>query len=262
MKLLVTDLDGTLLDAGKKVQPRDRKALQEAAANGIEICLASGRMDQELVQVMEEVGGVYHRISQNGAFVFTKDNRLLQSSTFEPKLAKQLLEAALPYDFVSLVCVDQTVYIPKKTEASEQVASRMFAPFVVEPDILRLLDQNLIPCKFSFFGDLDKLKKMQRELKEKFPGKMETFISDKDCLDLMPLGTSKGAGVRVLIKELGIHPEEVVCVGDAFNDLSMFEVTPYSFAMAHGPEEVRRSASQVVHSVAEAVAYAHIRGAS
>ncbi|MGC5328113.1 HAD family hydrolase [Brevibacillus sp. SYSU BS000544] len=254
MKLFVTDLDGTLLDSGKKVTQRDRLALQQVASEGIEICLASGRMDQELIYVMEEIGGVYHRISQNGAYVYTKEGKLLQSTTFDVEVAKELFQIALEYQFVSLVCIDQSIYIPQKTAESRLVENRMFAPFIEQPDILDRLTKEFSPCKLSFFGDLDKLKKLQKEVETRFPNGMDSFISDKDCLDLMPPGTSKGAGLGVLLQEIGMKPAEVACVGDAFNDLSMFEFTPHSFAMAHSPEEIRKKARHVVDSVADAVA--------
>lgn len=252
MKLFVTDLDGTLLDEGRQVLPRDKQALREAAAMGLEICLASGRMDEELVKVMREVGIDCHRISQNGAFVTTKEDKLLQSSSFDPSLAKQLLEVASAYEFVTLIGVGQTVYLQRKTEASELIQQRMFAPFIVEPQIAGRLEEH-VPCKLSFFGDITKLKQMQQVMESRFGGQMETFVSDKDCLDVMPFGTSKGSAVQALIKELGIEAQEVACIGDAFNDISMLRVTPHSFAMGHGPDEVRQSARHVVDSVAEAI---------
>ncbi|MGD8190798.1 HAD family hydrolase [Brevibacillus ginsengisoli] len=252
MKLFVTDLDGTLLDKGRQVRSSDKQALQEAAAMGIEICLASGRMDVELVKVMREVGGNYHRISQNGAFVTTKDNELLQTETFEPILAKQLIEIASPYDFATLIGINQTVYTPGETEAIQAIQQRMFTTFQVDPDIADKFERQT-PCKLSFFGDITKLRALQAELAQKHGNSVETFISDKDCLDVMPAGVSKGRGLQALMNKLGITSDEVACIGDAFNDVSMFKVARHSFAMGHGPEEVRKAAVQVVDSVAEAI---------
>ncbi len=69
----------------------------------------------------------------------------------------------------------------------------------------------------------------------------------------MPLSVSKGDALKRLIKELGIAPEEIACIGDSFNDLSMFALTPHSFAMSASREEILSRASKVVHSVAEAI---------
>lgn len=252
MKLFVTDLDGTLLDESRQVVSRDKRALQELSEMGIEICLASGRMDIELVKVMKEVGGTYHRISQNGAFVTTKDDRLLQAGTFKPELAKQLVEIAAPYEFVTLIGVNQTVYTRNEDEATQAIQKRMFTSFQIDPQITDKFEQ-LTPCKISFFGDMAKLRQLQDKLSSQLGDQVETFVSDKDCLDVMPAGVSKGYGLLALMKELGIQPGEVACVGDAFNDISMFQVATHSFAMGHGPEEVRKSARHVVNSVAEAI---------
>ncbi len=253
IKLIVSDLDGTLLNHAKRVEKTDRAALAQAEKAGIAICLASGRMDRELQLVMEEAGGCYHRISQNGAYVYTRDAKLLAAKSFEPGVARELYRMAQPYDLVGLICVGQTIYIPRRTEASARIEARMFEPFCERADIVDAIGPGLVPCKLSFFGEMARLTRMQAEMNARFSGRIDTYVSDVDCLDVMPSAVSKGAGLEVLIAELGIRPEEVACVGDSFNDVSMFALTPHSFAMAHSHPDVKRAAARVVRSVAEAV---------
>ena len=59
----------------------------------------------------------------------------------------------------------------------------------------------------------------------------------------------------MLMDHLGLRPEEVACVGDSYNDLSLFQITKHSFAMKHGEKQVRDSANHTVESVSEVVDY-------
>jgi HAD superfamily hydrolase (TIGR01484 family) len=157
IKLIVSDLDGTLLDHSKKVAARDREALQQATDQGIGLCLASGRMHVEMKQVMEEIGIEAHSVSQNGAFVHLRDGRLLHSKLFAPALAAELFDIAGPYDLVKLICSGEANYITHLSEASDSIQARMFQPFIVHPHPEEAFTRDLPVCKFSFFGDLETL---------------------------------------------------------------------------------------------------------
>lgn len=252
IKLFVSDLDGTLLDDDKKVPDENRDALLQLASEGVEICLASGRTHGELSQVMDNLGCVCHRVSQNGSFVYTSNEQLLHQTAFDPELAKRLYAAASKYGFAEMISVGQTLYTPRKTAAVKYVESRMFKPFVERPDLVESFDHQFAPCKLSFFGEMDRLREMQAAMKDAFAGQVDAVIADVDCVDLMPIHVSKGAGLKVLIQRLGISPDELAAVGDSFNDLPMFALTPHSFAMHHSQPEVRQSARHTIHSVAEA----------
>ncbi|WP_397386995.1 HAD-IIB family hydrolase [Paenibacillus sp. ClWae2A] len=121
-------------------------------------------------------------------------------------------------------------------------------------DLEGAITTDQIRCsKFSYFGVMDELIQLEAKLNQMFSGQIETFISDHDCLDVMPCNVSKGDALKLLIHKLGISPDEIACIGDSFNDLSMFALTPHSFAISESHEEIRSRTSTIVHSVAEAI---------
>jgi Cof subfamily protein (haloacid dehalogenase superfamily) len=255
IKLIVSDLDGTLLDQSKKVSQRERDALHQIRGQGIELCLASGRMHSDIRMVMEEIGIEAHSVSQNGAFIHHRDGQFLQSTLFQPALAGQIFELAKPYELVKLFCSGETNYITHMTEASAIIQSRMFQPFVIHEQAGTALVHDLRVCKFSFFGEMEQLMKVKEELKDRLGDHITMYIAERDCLDIMPLHVSKGTALPALLERIGLHPEEIACIGDNFNDISMFELTPHSFAMKTAHPEVRETATYQVDSVAEAIAY-------
>jgi Cof subfamily protein (haloacid dehalogenase superfamily) len=258
IKLIVSDLDGTLLNHSHKVSPREREALLLIQEQGVELCLASGRMHSEIKQVMDEIGMAAHSVSQNGAFIHHKDGQFLQSKLFEPALAAQIFELARPYELVKLFCSGEANYITHLTEASDLIQSRMFHPFVVYEKAGTDLERDFPICKFSFFGDMERLKQVKEELTDRLGEHLTMYIAERDCLDIMPLNVSKGTALPALLEHMGLRPEEIACIGDNFNDISMFGLTPHSFAMKTAHPEVQAAASHQVESVAEAIGYIHL----
>ncbi|MBY9079429.1 Cof-type HAD-IIB family hydrolase [Paenibacillus sp. HN-1] len=260
IKLIVSDLDGTLLDRNRQISETDRIAVKDAQQSGYEICFASGRMFTELQMVMNTCEGRFHAVSQNGSTVHTKDFVILSSSFFNSELAVQLLKLSRTFQTEHFIySVDDCFYLEERTERILPLESRIMSSSTERKDLEDALQLNeIIACRFSYFGELEKLRLMQTELARLFQDEIAIYISDKDCLEVMPARVSKAAGLAVLVKHLGLQPNEVACVGDSFNDIPMFSFTPHSFAMITAPDEVKKEARHVVSSVAEAIQKIHI----
>lgn len=260
IQLFVTDLDGTLLDKHKRIDLANQHALSKIAQSGLQICLATGRNELEIEEAIEDQYRTSHRISQNGAQIYTVDGKLLRSAMFESDLAYQVYQTAELSGLFDGVIVDGIV---KHTYGDEM--KRFFETkhrphlrigdsniFEETNDIARKIGTSMFPTKFSYFGSIAKLKMLERNIQQKFPGKIDSFIVDKNCLDFMPKNINKGTALHVLLKHLRLRSDQIACVGDSHNDLSMFELTPYCFAMKSAPEEVKNQANYIVTSVAEA----------
>ncbi|GLX70550.1 HAD family hydrolase [Paenibacillus glycanilyticus] len=255
IKLIVSDLDGTLLDHNRQIIERDRQAVRKAYESGFTICIASGRMNSEIQMVMEPFAQPFHAVGQNGATVRLNNARLLGAKEFTPELSAQLLQAVPRDAFINFIhCTNDDYFARVRSEAIMPYEARVMTSSSVHDDLEQALASDELRCsKMVYFGELERLNQLEEQLNRTFGDRIETFISDKDCLDVMPRNVSKGTGISLLIKELGIKPEEIACIGDSFNDLSMFALTPHSYAMAQSPEEIRNRANTVVNSVAEAI---------
>ncbi|BCG59305.1 haloacid dehalogenase [Paenibacillus sp. URB8-2] len=256
IKLIVSDLDGTLLDHSRRISASDWTAVKQAFQEGYEFCIASGRMHSEIKILMEEFHGRYYTVSQNGATIYKKDKELVANYFFEPEVSSQILQFSSRHNhFVNFIhCTDDSFYLEKRTDATIPYESRILTSCSVRGDLVSALENGEIKsCKYSFFGDLDKLMLLNAELQNQFAGKIESFISERDCLDVMPLNVNKGVGLTFIMQELGLSPNEVACIGDSFNDVSMFALTNHSFAMRGSHADVKKKATNVINSVAEAI---------
>jgi Cof subfamily protein (haloacid dehalogenase superfamily) len=254
IKMIVSDLDGTLLDWNKEISSNDAAAVQKAVDAGIDFCLASGRMDNEIGEILKSLGQKFHRISQNGAFIFTKDDMQLHSMTFTSDLAFQIYEKTRIHDFITLVCNFDTNFVEQRNEIVIKLEERMFHPIVEQRDMLESIKNAAItPSKITVLGEHEAVVNFEETIKKSFGDQVDTFISEKQCLDIMPKNISKGNALMKLIEHLGMKPEEIACIGDSFNDIPMFQLTPNSYVMSHAHPNVKKEANDVVDTVHEAI---------
>lgn len=253
IKLIVSDLDGTLIHHHTSIRPEDLEALAAAEQAGIAISFASGRMYPEIDSVMKDINRRVHAISQNGAYVHTSEGTLISHHAFDRELILELAAAAEGTPFLTMLCSPDSYMVERMTDHAKLIGKRLMAPFHEIPDVRDRLGIELMCGKLSFFGEVAELHKLQHRLLEQYHGRIDAYIADIDCLDVMPLGVSKGTGLHALLARLGLQPDEVVCIGDSFNDLAMFAETPHSFAMASSHPEVQAKAAHTARHVEEVV---------
>lgn len=253
IKLLVSDLDGTLIDKNKQVASHDLEALKKLRVHNVDICLASGRMDNEILEVAKVFGDQFHRVSQNGAFVITNEHVSLHSQTFEHELAKRLYESTCSDRNITIICSDNTNFVAQIDDVIRKIEERFFFPIKEEGDMVKAIGKSLVPSKISVLSHHEEILEMQKAIQDVFHEDVDTFVSEEGCLDIMPKNISKGNALLILLKHLQLDPEEIACIGDSFNDIPMFKLTPNSFAMWHGHEDVKKEASYVVERVSDAV---------
>ncbi|WP_458413588.1 HAD family hydrolase [Schinkia sp. CFF1] len=253
IKMIFSDLDGTLLSIDNKVQDDDIKAIHRALGHGIEFCLASGRKDIDIQAVSKMIGSNFHRISQNGAFVFSNENQELHRTSFDPMIARKLYERISNENVVTILSTIDKEYVEKKDGIISQIEKRLFSPIVEDIELKGNIGKSIHASKIIINGDEETLQKLQKDLAEAYPKELDTFISETHILDVMPKNISKGNAVQILLKHTGLNANQIACIGDSYNDIPMFHLTDNSFAMATAHPEVKKEANYVVDSVAEAI---------
>ncbi len=253
IRLFATDLDGTLLNDQKTVNHDDRDALGQLHNQGIRRCLASGRLRSEMIKVAQSLEGSFDLICQNGAHVETAEGEVLLERRFTPDLAISLYPLLTAHDVLVVTCLPDKDIIETHTTRAIAVEKRLYQPYQEMPDLPTRIGNDILPSKFSLFGDMADLKQVERRLHETFSEEITTYVSDFDCLDIMPGEVSKGAGLAILMNRLHLTKDDTACIGDSFNDVSMFSVAKYSFAMDHAVPGVKEQSTMTATCVADAV---------
>jgi Cof subfamily protein (haloacid dehalogenase superfamily) len=260
LKLFVTDLDGTLLGKSNHIIKQDIKAIDDLKNSDVDFAIASGRSDQDITEIMKLINQTAHRISQNGAFVYNKKNELLNGETFPLELSKQLFAAiTMEEHFVAVSTADE-IYTTMQTEITEEFEKNVYHPLTIEPNLNSLIGKTVHPSKITVIGETTDILRLKDKMDQTFQGKMESFLSDKYCVDFVPKEITKGSGLTHLLNNLHIRPHEIACIGDSFNDIQMLQFTPNSYAMSTAHPEVQKHAAHVVNHVYEAIEHLRTQG--
>jgi Cof subfamily protein (haloacid dehalogenase superfamily) len=253
IRLFVTDLDDTLLNAKKQVDQHNLDALAKLQQTGVQIAVASGRNEIEIDTVITNIPGNFHRICQNGAAVYVHTDECIYSSKFDVQLAKQLYRVGKAIGIPFFLSTSDQLYLSQEIISLTDHGDEIAAPLSYDPAIEKRIGVDLFPDKICFVGEQQELIAAKQQILADFKEEVDAFISGPHYLDIMPIGTNKGNGIRHLAEHLGIANDEIACIGDSENDLSMFHTIPHSFVMKVAKPSVQQKAKYPVESVAEAV---------
>ncbi|WP_082234839.1 Cof-type HAD-IIB family hydrolase [Halobacillus massiliensis] len=253
IKLFISDLDGTLLGMNHFIKEEDIKAIKEITDQNMDLVVASGRMDLDISEVLKKVEVSGHRVSQNGAFVHDLNEHPIYSAAFHTDIARQVMDFIKEEPMVKTVSTKDFIYTDENSKWVDIISEQLFQDVIIEPELTSKFGDEIIPAKITLHGKEDDVILAHSRLKKQFSQELDIFISHESCVDIMPKEINKGNGIRTLLTQLQIKPEEVACIGDSFNDLAMFEVTPHSYAMSTAHPDVQDKAAYVVDHVYEAI---------
>lgn len=117
---------------------------------------------------------------------------------------------------------------------------------ITVPCFLDVIDFPVAKC--LIVGNPEPLAVLEQEMKVELEGKLNVFRSEPFFLELVPNGIDKAHSLAVLLEELKMKPEEMIAVGDGFNDLSMIKFAGLGVAMSNAQEVVRQEADYITLS--------------
>lgn len=268
IKLLVSDLDGTFLMKrpvnGKVVSKENFEAMMRFREAGGTFVTASGRHHEFSYSLMDELGFTFDMIGTNGATLI-HNNALLEHNHPARHVVREVVEELVKPEYegqLDVIGVDLSfVY---SFGRGEKWAKDIFK--VLEEDgtiggvsdipLLEWLNNRKMPDITAIsvmVKDPSRLHEWIAYLRDKFDRHYDIYASGEMYIDMMRPGINKGHGVRSIMKLYGLEEHEVAVVGDNQNDISMFFTTPHSYVMSTATPQVKKYASKVVESVAEAI---------
>lgn len=253
IQIFATDLDGTLLKENHYITQQDKEAIQYLHNKGVEVTIATGRSDNEIKKIYEELDITGHRISQNGTFVYSKENEHIFSQTFSHTLSKKLFNYLYDYDLPCLISNFNDIHYAKDISMVHTLQPLFKTPLIYKPELFDGIEKKHPTSKFMLLGDTAALISLEKEINQSFPDEVSTFLSAQMCLDIVPKGADKSHALTALLKSKQISPTHTASVGDSFNDIHMLSLTQHSYAMKDAPPIIQSHAGKIVSHVHEAV---------
>lgn len=248
IKLIASDLDGTLLLNGAQSLPEEIFPLiRELKKQGILFVAASGRQYPNMRRLFDPVAEEMAFISENGALA-VKDEKVLYQDNFDPALAREIAEAIDAREGSEFSCATRDFYyIRPKTQHYLELMTKVVK---TTSKVIKSFDEMTQPCmKLAVYERAGLQEDSIRYWRERFSDRCTVVTSGTEWVDFIPFGTNKAKGLREYQKRLGILPEECAVFGDEYNDIEMLKSTPWSFAMAHSKQGVKAAATYTAERV-------------
>lgn len=238
IKLIASDMDGTLLDDEKRL-PRDFfPVLDELYEKNIVFAIASGRTYSAVEHLFPEAYlGKMSYICDNGACTVL-NGKIANVFPLERDVYEKVISVcAETEDFTVIVCAESGVYHLDLDEDFTKDVTRFYKFHNTVGDFLDIKDTIY---KLAVCDKKGVLRHGKPLLEGVFGDKLNIQASGEFWMDVMAGGVSKGAALRVLQKTLGVTRAETMAFGDYFNDADMLMSADYSFCMENGHEDVKK----------------------
>jgi Cof subfamily protein (haloacid dehalogenase superfamily) len=253
-KLIVSDLDETLLNDENEICVKNIQAIKKASKLGVKFVPASGRGYREIEKVLTNLdlndNEQQYVISFNGcAITKSKDNTILRFNHLPFEKANELFQVGLTKEVCIHLHTSDTIYIYNINEAERNRMSKlnMNLKEFKEPSIEFL--KNIPIAKIIYVNvDSDYLRSIDDEIKLITEGSVSVCYSTNCCMELNKHGVNKGEALLALAEFLGIKREETIAVGDSYNDMSMLAVAGLSVAAGNAVEDVKKACRYICKS--------------
>jgi Cof subfamily protein (haloacid dehalogenase superfamily) len=253
VRMIAIDIDGTLMpSSGLAMSAPTRSALRQAEAAGVEIVIATGRRQGYAMPLLSPLGLRRQTvlIGSNGSVTRSFAGELIDRSLLAVETSRALCgelrgAGAVVFTFDREGPGDLVI------ESLEQVNARIHAwvesnrdHIVVVNPLERAFDSGEAPVQGMVAGTVEAMRAADEKLNDgRFEGLIETHRTeyasrDLSILDVLPPGCSKGSALRRLAERRGLRRDEVMAIGDNWNDLEMLEYAGHPVMMANAPEEL------------------------
>ncbi|BCZ45483.1 hypothetical protein psyc5s11_15500 [Clostridium gelidum] len=280
IKLIASDMDGTLIGTNHKISIENIEAIKIAQEKGVKFAIATGRAYEDVKPFLDEYGLKCECVVLNGGEYRDIAGKIVVGIYIDKSIAAEVLNIMSKYDLAVEIYTDNGYYTtntkeetlkgmikraktfhPDVTDSDEIYINAINHPHFINMNYITNLEEFLksdvnIGKFVSFAESIDEINSLKEEL-NKLDGLAisSSFVTN---IEINDVNATKGRILAKVAKRMGIRKEEVAILGDSFNDYSMFVEFPNSFAMENAIPEIKEvakyiTASNSEHGVAKAI---------
>ncbi|MEC9490806.1 MAG: Cof-type HAD-IIB family hydrolase [Halanaerobiales bacterium] len=245
VKMIVFDLDGTLLDAEHQLQKKTIEAVKMIRKKGIRTLVATGRMYCSAKPHTDQLEIVDPIITYNGALVVDPQNQQqIFHAPIPLEIAKKITKMVVKNDYHLQLYIDDQLYVAEEnkfTDRYEEISG-------IKANAVGNLDQFLSaePTKMLIIEeDKDKQLEINHFLENNFENEIELSSSYPSFIEITKKNMSKAVPIKKLAADFDIKPEEIMIFGDGLNDLTMIKWAGKGIAMQNAHPELQEQADEM-----------------
>lgn len=251
-KLICLDMDGTLLNSRGEVSQRNLRAIKLAHEKGVKVTVCTGRLFTSARFYADMLEVEVPVIASNGAYIREKDkNEVIYKSVLGYENSKKILEVYKNHNITFYFNTCDTVFMERLDPENGYVKINKTLPkhSQINIKVIEEWDKTLLEYEDEILKcicidkDSDKIIKAKRDLLKL--KELEVVSSASNNIEAMVSGASKGRAVEVLAGFYDLKREEIMCIGDNENDISMLQYAGMGVAMRNGENKVKEIADYV-----------------
>ena len=249
-RLLLFDLDGTLLGPTRRVSEENARALQRAMDRGIRVGFATGRSLQSVRPWIEELNPTGPLLLFNGGMVWdVVTERPLLTRLLPRADALAALEVVAELGVHANLYLGEDIAIARRSETSQTSEAKDGVPHTVVGDLVTHLERQAEdPFKILCIDESGGIDALADCLRPVLSCGSVLVNSEPTYLEVLPPGVSKGAALSVVEEHTGISPDQVIAFGDGLNDIGLLQSSGLGVAMENAHPRLRACADLVIGS--------------
>ncbi|MGF7186042.1 hypothetical protein GGQ84_002135 [Desulfitispora alkaliphila] len=259
IRLIAVDLDDSLLDDNFEISHENIEAIEAARDKGIEVTIATGRMYRSALPYAKQLKLSLPIVTYQGAMI--KDfsqNQLIYHQPVDLPIAKEIAAECHQMGLHLNTYIDDSIYVAEETEEGKQYQNIANVPMETVGPLTDFMEKG--PTKMLVIAPETRLNELSQRWQQQYETSLYLTKSKPNFLEIMDKRVNKGVGLLKVTQDLGIYNrDEIMVIGDSYNDIPMFEIAGISVAMDNARSEVKDQATHVTRDnknsgVAKAIA--------
>jgi Cof subfamily protein (haloacid dehalogenase superfamily) len=248
IKLIVFDVDGTLIDDNKKITEKTVSIIHQLQHKGIQVSFATGRTYLSVEDLLEPLNIKIPVILANGAIIQRPNREIVFSKFLSANVVEKIIHTNHNLEADLAIYTPDHIFIEKETFNTDHMKCIFKEKIEVIGNWTAV--QEFFPqiCKAIWVNRLDipMIKQLAEHLRETFDSQVSLSTATPDSIEVMPAGVSKQTGLLKLIEYLQIPMDDVMVFGDQLNDYSMIEIAGVGVAVGNAIDEVKAISDYII----------------
>nr|WP_317379095.1 Cof-type HAD-IIB family hydrolase [uncultured Faecalimonas sp.] len=243
-KLLAMDIDGTAVCDNYSLGKKSKETIRLAQQEGHIVVFVTGRRDIDMLTLGQDQWIVdYQILNTGGKILRCADRKVLYNDLIPPQVCKRLITYCLKHDIQLQICSGLTWQVTKMTNDTLEYAQNVG----VTPETITSLEETDWEQGLEGFMATQNMNDVAAYIDSSVP-EVYYVNSEPDCIDIMVDGVSKWKGIQFLADMLGICDDDIITVGNYYNDLDMLHHAAVGIAVANALDVVKEEADFVTES--------------
>lgn len=270
IKLIASDMDGTLLNSDHKIPKENIELIKFAQKNGIQFVVATGRAYYEALPALNNENIKCDVISFNGGIIYDKNGNIINITPMKLKDLYYTIEILKSLEisyqlytkntiYTNSIETDITAYIdlirangeePNEQHLRQEARNRLALGHITEVDNIELyLNQENNPAikVIGISNDLEKLKHATELLSGN--DNISVTSSGANNVEIMDKKATKGEALKIVADIHDINLKNAIAIGDNLNDQAMLDIVEYSIAMKNGNKELQKTSKFITEKI-------------